>query len=110
MAVLCDPEGDPPGQRWFTVVLDDSLGPDSEPEVPVCVDCLLDKHPRIGTGLVIALSIAMPNGGMANGSRHRSCGTSEPLRHLGRRQAGESSRRAAIRPRRSQAASSGSAG
>ena len=40
VAVLCDPEGDPPGQRWFAVVLDDSPGPDSEPQAPVCVDCL----------------------------------------------------------------------
>lgn len=55
IAVLCDPDGDPPGQRWFTVVLDDSPGPDSEPEVPVCIDCLLDTHPRLGEGLGIAL-------------------------------------------------------
>ena len=55
IAVLCDPETDPPGQRWFTVVLEDSLGPDSEPEVPVCIDCLLDEHPRLGRGLDIAL-------------------------------------------------------
>jgi hypothetical protein len=55
IAVLCDPDTDPPGQRWFTVVLDDSPGPDSEPEVPVCVDCLLDTHPRLGKGLDIAL-------------------------------------------------------
>jgi hypothetical protein len=39
----------------FTVVLEDTPGPDSEPEVPVCVDCLLDAHPRLGRGLDIAL-------------------------------------------------------
>ena len=55
IAVLCDPDGDAPGQRWFTVVLDDSPGPDSEPQVPVCIDCLLDEHPSLGTGLDIAL-------------------------------------------------------
>jgi hypothetical protein len=55
IAVLCDPEGDPPGQRWFTVVLDDSPGPDSEPDVPVCVDCLLDEHPQLGRGLDVAI-------------------------------------------------------
>ena len=55
VAVLCDPASDPPGQRWFTIVLADSPGPDSAPEVPVCVDCLLDSHPRLGRGLDIAL-------------------------------------------------------
>ena len=53
--VLCDPASDPPGQRWFTVVLDDSPGPDSEPEAPVCADCLLDAHSALGRGLDIAL-------------------------------------------------------
>ena len=37
VAVLCDREGDPPRQRWFTVVLDDPLGPDGPSEAPVCV-------------------------------------------------------------------------
>ena len=55
VAVLCDPEGDPPGQRWFTVVLDDSPGPDSEPDAPVCVDCLLEDHPQLGPGLLVAV-------------------------------------------------------
>ena len=55
VAVLCDPEGDPPGQRYFTIVLDDSPGPDSEPQAPVCVDCLLDDHPRLGPGLLVAV-------------------------------------------------------
>lgn len=55
VAVLCDAATDPPGQLWFTVVLDDSLGPESGPEVPVCVDCLLDEHPRLGRGLDVAL-------------------------------------------------------
>ena len=53
--VLCDPETDPPGQRWFSVVLDDASGPDGPKEVPVCVGCLLDQHPRLGRGLDIAL-------------------------------------------------------
>jgi hypothetical protein len=53
--VLCDPEGDPPGQRWFTVVLDDSPGPDGPSDAPVCVDCLLETRPRLGRGLDVAL-------------------------------------------------------
>ena len=53
--MLCDAATDPPGQRWFTVVLDDSPGPDSEPNVPVCVDCLLDAYPLLGRGLDVAL-------------------------------------------------------
>lgn len=55
VAVLCDPAGDPLGQRWFTVVLEDSPGPDGEPHAPVCVGCLLDEHPRLGRGLDVAL-------------------------------------------------------
>jgi hypothetical protein len=55
IAVLCDAATDPPGLRFFTVVLDDSPGPDSEPEAPMCVDCLLDEHPRLGRGLDVAL-------------------------------------------------------
>ena len=54
VAVLCDPAGDPPGQRWFTVVLSDSPGP-GEHEGPVCVDCLLALHPNLGRGLDVAL-------------------------------------------------------
>jgi hypothetical protein len=53
--VLCDPEGDPPGQRWLTVVLDDSPEPGEPSKAPVCVDCLLDEHPRLGRGLDVAL-------------------------------------------------------
>jgi len=53
--VLCDAATDQPGQRWFTVVLTDSPGPDSEPEAPVCVDCLLDEHSDLGRGLDVAL-------------------------------------------------------
>lgn len=41
-------------RSWFTVVLDDPPGPDGSPQVPVCVDCLLDEHPRLGQGLDIA--------------------------------------------------------
>jgi len=55
VAVLCDPEGDPRGQRWFTVVLDDSPGSDGPSQAPVCVGCLLDEHPRLGRGLDVAL-------------------------------------------------------
>lgn len=55
VAVLCDPVGDPPGQRWFTVVLDDSPGPGGPSEAPVCVGCLIDEHPRLGRGLDVAL-------------------------------------------------------
>ena len=54
IAVLCDAAGDPPGQRWFTVVLDDA-DPDVEPDVPVCVDCLLEMHPQLGQGLEMAV-------------------------------------------------------
>lgn len=46
--VLCDAATDPPGQRWFTVVLSDATGPDGRSEAPVCVDCLLDVHPALG--------------------------------------------------------------
>jgi hypothetical protein len=53
--VLCDAATDPPGQRWFTVVLTDSPGPDSEPEAPVCVHCLIEEHPSLGRGLDVAL-------------------------------------------------------
>ena len=53
--VLCDAAGDPPGQRWFTVVLEDSPGPDGTPQVPVCIDCLLGMHPRLSEGLKIAV-------------------------------------------------------
>jgi hypothetical protein len=53
--VLCDPATDPPGQRWFTVVLADATGPDGHSEAPVCVGCLLDEHPRLGRGLDVAL-------------------------------------------------------
>ena len=53
--VLCDAATDPPGQRWFTVVLEDATGPDGPSEVPVCVGCLLDEHPRLGRGLDVAL-------------------------------------------------------
>ena len=53
--VLCDPDGDPPGQRWFTVVLDDTPGPDGPSAAPVCVDCLLGEHPGLGRGLDVAL-------------------------------------------------------
>jgi hypothetical protein len=55
IAVLCDPASDPPGQRWFSVVLEDATGPDGPHEVPVCVDCLLDTHPGLGQGLDVAL-------------------------------------------------------
>jgi len=55
IAVLCDPDGDPPGQRWFTVILDDTPEPDGPPQAPVCIDCLLDTHPTLGKGLDIAL-------------------------------------------------------
>jgi hypothetical protein len=53
--VLCDAATDPPGQRWFTVVLDDAEGPEGPSQVPVCVGCLLDEHPRLGRGLDVAL-------------------------------------------------------
>jgi hypothetical protein len=39
----------------FTVVLEDTPGPDGPHEAPVCVDCLLDSHPRLGQGLDVAL-------------------------------------------------------
>lgn len=54
-SVLCDAAGDPPGQRWFTVVLADAPGPAGPADAPVCVECLLDMHPRLGRGLDIAL-------------------------------------------------------
>lgn len=55
VAVLCNAASDPPGQRWFTVVLEDSPGPGGPSQAPVCVDCLLDEHPRLGRGLNVAL-------------------------------------------------------
>lgn len=55
VAVLCDAATDPPGQRWFTVVLEDAEGPEGPSQVPVCVDCLLEEHPRLGRGLDVAL-------------------------------------------------------
>jgi hypothetical protein len=53
--VLCDPDTDPPGQRWFTVVLEDTPGPDGPYEAPVCVGCLLEMHPGLGRGLDVAV-------------------------------------------------------
>jgi hypothetical protein len=55
VAVLCDGATDPPGQRWFAVVLDGAEGPNGPSEAPVCVACLLDDHPRLGRGLDVAL-------------------------------------------------------
>jgi hypothetical protein len=55
VAVLCDAATDPPGQRWFTVVLKDSPGPHGPYEAPVCMGCLLDEHPQLGRGLDVAL-------------------------------------------------------
>jgi hypothetical protein len=57
-AVYCDPDGDPPGQRWFSVVLDDAGEPDDGPdEVPVCAHCLLDEYPELGRGFDLALAV-----------------------------------------------------
>jgi hypothetical protein len=53
--VLSDAATDPLGQRWFTVVLEDATGPDGPSEAPVCVGCLLDEHPQLGSGLDVAL-------------------------------------------------------
>jgi hypothetical protein len=53
--VLCDAATDPPGQRYFTVVLEDTPGPGGPSQAPVCVDCLLGVHPRLGKGLDVAL-------------------------------------------------------
>ena len=55
VAVLCDAATDPPDQRWFTVVLEVSPGPDSPPQVPVDIGCLLDEFPRLDRGLDVAL-------------------------------------------------------
>jgi hypothetical protein len=33
-----------------------TLGPDGPSDVPVCVDCLLELHPRLGEGLDVALA------------------------------------------------------
>jgi hypothetical protein len=52
--VLCDPAGDPPGERYFTAVLTDSPGPEGPYAAPVCVDCLLGEHPGLGDGLLVA--------------------------------------------------------
>ena len=46
---------DPPGQRWFSIVLDDATGLDGPSEAPVCVGCLLELHPMLGRGLDVAL-------------------------------------------------------
>lgn len=56
-AVYCDPDTDPPGQRWFSVFLSDAR-PDLEAEpdeAPVCADCLLDNWPELGRGFDLAL-------------------------------------------------------
>jgi hypothetical protein len=53
--MLCDAAGDPPGLRFFTVVLDDAEAPDGPSQVAVCVGCLLDEHPQLGRGLDVAL-------------------------------------------------------
>ena len=53
--VLCDAEGDPPGQRYFTVALTDSPGPGGPCQPPVHIGCLLDEHPSLGRGLDVAL-------------------------------------------------------
>ena len=55
IAVLCDRDGDPSGQRWFTVVLEDTPGPDGRLQAPVCIDSLLETHPRLSRGLDVAL-------------------------------------------------------
>jgi hypothetical protein len=77
IAVLCDPEGDPPGLRWFTVVLDDTPGPDGPSQAPVCVDCFLDEHPLLDGGWTSRSSIVVPSGVTVTGFQHRSSGTRE---------------------------------
>ena len=44
IAVLCDPDSDPPGQRWFTVVLDDTPGV-GQAIRRACVHRLPPRHP-----------------------------------------------------------------
>jgi hypothetical protein len=57
-AVYCDPDGDPPGQRWFTVVFDDAGPPEDGPdEAPVCAHCLVDDHPELGRGFDLAAEV-----------------------------------------------------
>jgi hypothetical protein len=41
--------------RFFTVVLEDSPGPENPPEELTCVRCFLDEHPQLGRGLDVAL-------------------------------------------------------
>lgn len=57
--VVCDPEGDPPGMTYFTVVFSDAPPPDEVSEEDcgelVCAHCLLDEQPELGAGMDLAL-------------------------------------------------------
>lgn len=58
-AVYCDPDTDPPGQRWFSVFLDDASGDfDADPDLaPVCAHCLIDEYPELGRGFDLAVEM-----------------------------------------------------
>lgn len=63
-AVYCDPDTDPPGQRWFSVFLDDADPWDEETQdwgepdlAPVCAHCLIEFHPELGRGLDLAVEV-----------------------------------------------------
>jgi hypothetical protein len=58
-AVYCDPDTDPPGQRYFSVWLSDASGElDAEPdEAPVCAHCLIDDFPELGRGFDLAVEV-----------------------------------------------------
>lgn len=57
-AVYCDPDGDDPGQRWFSVVFCDAGDPDDGPTaVPVCAHCLIEEHPELGRGMDLAAEV-----------------------------------------------------
>jgi hypothetical protein len=59
-AVICDPEGDPVGMTYFTVLFSDAphkadeLTEDDERRAIVCMHCLIDDHPELGRGLDLA--------------------------------------------------------
>ena len=55
LAVICDPEDDPPGVRFFSVIWSDAPPTGEVDDSPlVCAHCLLEEHPDLGRSLDIA--------------------------------------------------------
>lgn len=54
--VVYDPEGDPSGMAWFTIVLSDAPPPGEVGELePVCAHCLIDDLAGVGVPLDLAV-------------------------------------------------------